>query len=76
MKKTIKAWIEPDEGGFTAQCFDINVVTQGDTLDETLANLREAVTLYLDGEDLAELGFVEDPCLLVTIETELESRAG
>ena len=51
MKKTIKAWIEPDKGGFTAQCLDINVVTQGDTLDETLANLREAVALYLEGED-------------------------
>ena len=46
------------------------VVTQGDTLEETLANLQEAVALHLEGEDLAELGLMKDPIILVTIELE------
>ena len=32
------------------------------------ANLREAVALYLDGENLAALGFAVDPTILVTLE--------
>ena len=31
-------------------------MTQGKTIDEALANLMEAVTLHLEGEDLATLG--------------------
>jgi predicted RNase H-like HicB family nuclease len=37
-------------------CHEIAVVTQGKTIDEALANLADAVTLHLEGEDLAALG--------------------
>lgn len=49
-----------------AECVKIAVVTQGETLDETVANLREAVALHLDGEDLAELGLAAEPALSLT----------
>ena len=42
--------------------------TQGETLDEVTANLREAVALHLDGEDMAALGFVSGPTIIVTLE--------
>ena len=44
------------------------VVTQGLTVDETLANLKEAMALHLEDEDLAELGLVSSPILSVTLE--------
>ncbi|MGB4979040.1 MAG: type II toxin-antitoxin system HicB family antitoxin [Anaerolineae bacterium] len=52
---TIQAVIYPgDESGYVAECLNLAVVTQGQTLDETVQNLREALHLHLEGEDLAE----------------------
>ena len=36
------------EGGFTAYNPETGTTTQGETLDAALANLREAVMLYLE----------------------------
>jgi len=49
---------------------EIPVVTQGETLDAVTRNLREAVELHLEGEDLGELGLVASPTILVTFELE------
>jgi predicted RNase H-like HicB family nuclease len=50
LQQTIKAVIRPgDQSGYVAECVEIAVVTQGRTLDETVANLREAVRLQLAG---------------------------
>ncbi len=68
---TIQAVIYPgDESGYVAECQNLAVVTQGQTLDETVQNLREAIQLHLRGEDLAEMGLVSHPALLVTMEME------
>lgn len=41
--------IEQDEYGFYAFCPELpGCQTQGDTFEDTLANLREAAELYLD----------------------------
>ncbi len=53
-----------------AECIDLSVVTQGQSLDETIANLREAIALALEGEDLDELGLVPHPALIITMELE------
>ena len=51
LQHTIKAVIRPGEqSGYVAECVEIPVVTQGATLDETVANLHEAVALHLDDE--------------------------
>lgn len=34
-----------------AQCLEVDVASQGETVDEALANLQEAVSLYLDEID-------------------------
>lgn len=59
-----------DELGYVAECMEIPVVTQGPTLDEAVANLREAVALYLEDEDLSDLGLAENPTIVVTMELE------
>jgi predicted RNase H-like HicB family nuclease len=59
----------PDvESGYVATCDEIAVVTQGETLDEVTTNLREAVALHLDGENLTALGFAAEPTIIVTLE--------
>ena len=73
MQRTIKAVIRPGEqSGYVAECFEIPVVTQGRNLDEAVRNLREAVELHLEGEDLAELGLAASPSILVTFELEAQ----
>ncbi len=71
LQHTIKAVIRPGEqSGFVAECVEIPVVTQGATLDEVSANLREAVSLHLEGEDLRELGLAPSPSIVVTLQLE------
>ncbi len=71
LQRTLPAFILPADGkGYVAECPSLHAVTQGATLDEVVANLREAVALALEGEDLAELGLAPSPVLLVTFELE------
>lgn len=71
MKHNIKVYIYRGEKYYIAECAEISVITQGETLDETIANLQEAVHLHLDGEDLAEYDLVENPAILVIMELEM-----
>ena len=48
---------------------------EGPTLDEVVFNLREAITLHLEGENLASLGLARSPRLVVAYETPLENGA-
>jgi predicted RNase H-like HicB family nuclease len=71
MQRTIQAVIRPGEqSGYVAECAQLNVVTQGATLDEVAANVKEAVELALEGEDLAALGLAPEPAIVVTFELE------
>ena len=71
LQRTINAVVHRGESRYVAECLEVAVVTQGETLDETLANLQEAVGLHLEGEDLEALGLAPDPALLVTMELDL-----
>ena len=68
MKRTIQVRIFRGESQYVAECLDLPVVTEASTLDELAANIREAIALHLEGEDLAELGLVKDPTVLATLE--------
>ena len=70
MKRTIKVRITKGERQFVAECLDLPVVTQAATLDELAVNIREAIGLHLEGEDLSELGCSSDPTILATMELE------
>lgn len=76
MRRSIKAWITPGEEAYVAECLEVAVVTHGRTVDETLANLREAVALFLRDEDPAEHGLAPNPSLLVSMELEPLAHAG
>jgi predicted RNase H-like HicB family nuclease len=70
VKRTIQVRISRGERQFVAECLDLPIVTQAESLDELAANIQEAVTLHLEGEDLAELGFENNPTILATMELE------
>ena len=70
MRKTIKVFITKGEKFFVAECLELSLVTQGKTIDETIANLREAVALHLEGENLEDFDLAPNPSLLITMELE------
>jgi predicted RNase H-like HicB family nuclease len=69
LQRTIKAVIRAGEqSGYTAECLEIPVITEGRTLDEVTRNLREAVELHLADEDLESLGLAPTPTIVATLE--------
>ncbi|MBL0156645.1 MAG: type II toxin-antitoxin system HicB family antitoxin [Bryobacterales bacterium] len=70
MKRTIQVRISRGDRQFVADCLDLAVVTQALTLDELASNVREAIGLHLDGEDMEALGFSSNPTILATMELE------
>ena len=70
LQHTIKVIVRWGDTHYVAECLEIPVITQGVTLDELIANLREAVALHLEGENLEEFGLAPNPSLLVTLECE------
>ena len=68
-RPAIHAFVVESEGHYVVECLEVAVVTQGASLDEALANLREALDLYVSGEDPAVLGLVPEPRLVITFET-------
>ena len=70
MKRTIQVRISKGEKQFVAECLDLPIVTQAATLDELASNIREAIGLHLEGEDLAALGIADNPTILATMELE------
>ena len=55
-KGIIQFRIYRGEKYYVAECLDLPIVTQGKTLDEVIENIKEAIELHLEGEDLEELG--------------------
>ena len=71
MRHTVQAVIrQGEQSGYIAECAELSAITQGATLDEVATNLREAVELALDGEDLSDYGLAPQPVIVVTFELE------
>jgi len=48
IKLSFGATIEKDEKFFVAKCNELEVTSQGKTIEEALENLKDAVSLYLE----------------------------
>lgn len=47
----LTAAVTPEDDMFVAQCIEVDVVSQGNTVEEALANLKEALELYFEDSD-------------------------
>jgi len=70
MKKIIQVHVYKGEKYYIAECLDLPVVTQGKNLDELIANLKEAIKLQLEGENLANFDLVAEPSIMANIEVD------
>ncbi|MEL6495962.1 MAG: type II toxin-antitoxin system HicB family antitoxin [Cyanobacteria bacterium J06623_7] len=63
-KQTLTAILYWEEDVYVAECPEVGTASQGETVEEALANLKEATELYL--EDYPE--FKASPRLITTFE--------
>ena len=49
--QTLTAAVHREEDWYVARCLEVDVASQGHTIDEALANLAEAVAPYPDEAD-------------------------
>jgi len=75
MKKIIQVHIYKGEKYYIAECLDLPVVTQGKTLDELVSNLKEAIGLQLEGENLSDFDLVAEPSVLANLEVDSSAYA-
>ena len=62
--RTFTALLHREEDLYVAECPEVGTVSQGHTIEEALANLKEATQLYLEEFPLPE----SNPPLLTTFE--------
>ncbi len=55
MSKHLTAIIRAEPPGFVALCPELDVASQGDTIEQSLANLREAVELFYECASAEEI---------------------
>jgi len=70
VKKIVQFRIYKGEKYYVAECVDLPIVTQGKTLDEVVDNIKEAISLHLEGEDLKEWDISPGFSVLVNFELE------
>ena len=58
-------WKEGDH--FVAQCLNVEVSSFGDTKEEALANLQEALELYFEDNEHPEVTMIEKPEIVDSI---------
>ena len=69
--RSIQIRVQPGEqSGYVADCIDLPVVSQGATIDEAMANIREAIELHLADEDPVALGISTTAPMLTTMQLE------
>lgn len=49
------AIIQSDDGGFVALCPELDICSQGDTVEEARANLRKALELFFESAPPEEI---------------------
>jgi len=48
MTRTFNASVWQEDGWYIAQCLEVDVASQGETEEEALRNLKEALELYFE----------------------------
>lgn len=50
--RTLTAAVVEDGAWYVARCLEVEVASQGETIDAALANLREALELYFEDDEV------------------------
>jgi predicted RNase H-like HicB family nuclease len=68
---TFSAVLNPEDGGYVSLCPEMDIASQGDTIDEALANLKEALEGFFETASAEEVERrMKKPALFTRIEVE------
>ena len=73
MKSILQFRVFKGDKYFVAECVDAPIVTQGETLDELVGNIPQALALHMEDEELAA-EFVPSPAILMSFELPLKAH--
>lgn len=68
MRKVIQISIYQGEKYLVAEGTNVPIVTQGKSYDELIANLKEAIALFLEDEDLSKYDLDANPAVIANLE--------
>ncbi len=68
MKKIIKIDIRHDGEMYCAKCLDFDIFSQGASLDEVVTNIKEAISLHFEDEQMEFAGYDRSPALFSMME--------
>jgi predicted RNase H-like HicB family nuclease len=49
------AAVTPEDGWYVARCLEVEVASQGESIEQALANLKEALELYFEDTPVVDL---------------------
>ncbi len=76
MTRTLTATIWREDDGYVSLCPELDIASQGDTVEEARANLQEAVDLFFEAADSSEVAERLKPEMYVTsLEVNIEEAA-
>jgi predicted RNase H-like HicB family nuclease len=68
---TLSAMLNPEGDGYVSLCPELDIASQGDTIEEALSNLKEALEGFLDTASTEEVRTrLKKPALFMRIEVE------
>ncbi len=68
MKSIVQFTISKGDEYYVAEGVNVPVVTQARTLDELTQNIREALAVQFEGEDLRTFDLAPEPSVLINFE--------
>ena len=76
MTKTLTATIWREDEGFVSFCSELDIASQGNTVEEAKTNLREAVKLFLETAHPNEIAErLKTEVYITPLEVEIEQAA-
>ena len=67
------AAIRREDDWYVAQCLEVDVASQGETVEASLTNLREALELYFETEE--PMVASTEPTLVATIDVPIKAAS-
>lgn len=76
MLRTITATIWRENGGYVSLCTELDIASQGDTVENARHNLQEAVELFFETADAQEISNrLNSEVYITSLEVEIEAAA-
>lgn len=68
MNYTFSAIIEHEGEWYVAMCPELDIASQGHTVEEARKNLQEAIQLFIETADPKEIAFPTEPPFVTTLQ--------